>query len=124
MRLVGGRTLRRTLAKAGVGVTDLKKAHAAVAQLVERTAEPRTPRDSGELASTVRSSGTARAAIVRAGNARHPYAGPIHWGWPSRNIVAQPWIAEAAELTMPAATSLYLGALETIIATVEGTPGP
>jgi hypothetical protein len=120
----GARTLRRDLKRAGIAVHDLKQAHAAAAKVVEIAADPRTPRRSGELADTLRSSGTARAAIVRAGNARHPYAGPVHWGWPSRNIHAQPWIAETAEDTQPATTQLYLNAVQTIIDAIEGAPGP
>lgn len=123
VEVVGAAKLRRTLRQAGVDVQDLKDAHATVARMVEVAAEPRTPRDSGELADTMRSSGTARAAIVRAGNARHPYAGPVHWGWPGRNIHAQPWIDETAEAGMPVWADQYMTALDHIIRAVEGAPG-
>lgn len=123
MEVVGARQLRRTLKQAGIDVQDLKDAHAAVAKTVEQAAKPNTPRDTGALAGTLRSSGTAGAAIVRAGNSGHPYAGPIHWGWPERNIRAQPWIDQAGESTSETWAGQYLHALEVIIHSIEGAPG-
>jgi hypothetical protein len=63
----------------------------------------------------MRSSGTQGAAIVRAGGARVPYAGPIHWGWPRRHITARPWLADTAARTQPTWEATYLAALEHII---------
>jgi hypothetical protein len=124
VQVQGARTLRRTLKAAGLDVTDLKAAHKAVADLVASRARPATPHRTGALAGSVRTSGTASAAIVRAGRASVPYAGPIHWGWPSRHIPAQPWIADAAAATQPGWEALYLTALTHIIDTIEGAPGP
>jgi hypothetical protein len=120
----GLRTLRRTLKQAGVSLADLKDAHNQVAQLVVRAAEPAAPRRTGALAASMRGSGTQAAAIVRAGRASVPYAGPIHWGWPSRHIPAQPWIYDAAQNSQDQWTGLYLAALEKIIDEIEGAPGP
>jgi hypothetical protein len=64
------------------------------------------------------------AAIVRAGRAAVPYANPVHWGWPSHHIKANPWIQEAADRTEPAWSGLYLSALDAIVQTIEGAPGP
>jgi hypothetical protein len=120
----GLRTLRRTLKAAGVSLQDLKDAHAAVAQLVVTAAAPNAPHRTGALAASVRGSGTQAAAIVRAGRAAVPYAGPIHWGWPSRHITARPWLYEAAVDSQEQWTGVYLSALQHIIDTVEGAPGP
>lgn len=119
----GARQLRRALKQAGINVQDLKDAHREAAELVKRAADPDAPRRSGALASSTRAAGTQAAAIVRAGSARVPYAGPIHWGWPARHIDAQPWIADAAERTEPEWTQEYLDHLETIINAIEGIPG-
>ena len=35
--------------------------------------------------------------MVRAGFARVPYAGPIHFGWRKRNIQPQPFLYEALD---------------------------
>lgn len=120
----GLRTLRRTLKAAGHSLQDLKDAHNEVAQLVVRAAAPNAPRRTGALAGTDRGSGTQSAAIVRAGRASVPYAGPIHWGWPARHITAQPWLYEAAVDSQDQWTGVYLRALQHIIDTIEGAPGP
>jgi hypothetical protein len=119
----GLRQLRRSLKAAGLSLQDLKDAHAQVAQLVVRAAAPRAPRRTGRLVATDRAAGTQTAAIVRAGRASVPYAGPIHWGWPARHIPAQPWLYDAAVQSREEWTGLYLHALEDIIDKVEGVPG-
>jgi hypothetical protein len=120
----GLRTLRRSLKAAGLKVDDLKAAHAAVARIVVGAAQPRVPRRTGRLAASMRGAGQAGAAVVRAGSASVPYAGPIHWGWPARHIAARPFYVDAAAASQTAWTTTYLSALEDIIATIEGTPGP
>jgi hypothetical protein len=120
----GLRTLRRTLKAAGLSVQDLKDAHADVAALVVRAAAPNAPRRTGALAASTRGSGTQGAAVVRAGRASVPYAGPIHWGWPSRHIAAQPWLWNAAVNSREQWVGTYLHALEQIIDKIEGAPGP
>lgn len=124
LQVEGARRLRQTLEQAGLDVQDLKDAHAAVARTVEQRARPATPQRTGALAGSLRSSGTKGAAVVRAGRARVPYAGPIHWGWPRRHITAQPWIYEAAQQTEPVWQDTYLTAIQAIVDTIEGTPGP
>lgn len=123
VQVSGAKTLRRQLKAAGVSIDDLKAAHADVADQVLARATPGAPRRTGKLAGTGRASGTQGAAIVRFGGAAVPYAGPIHWGWPSRHIAAQPFVADAAEDTRPQWEGTYLAALEKIIDTVEGAPG-
>jgi hypothetical protein len=122
LEVTGARQLRRALKDAGVSVQDLKDAHKAVAEDVARASAPRAPRRTGALAASVRPSGTQAGALVRAGNGRTvPYAAPVHWGWPARNITAQPWIYRTAEDRQPQWEDQYLRALEAIIRTVEGS---
>jgi hypothetical protein len=98
----GAKKMRKELKAAGLDLKDLREPHASASRTVALAARPDTPRLTGRLASTVRSSGTRTAGIIRAGNSvAVPYAGPIHWGWPARNIKAQPWIYDAAERTQP-----------------------
>lgn len=120
----GAKTLRATLKAAGLKLDDLKAAHAAVAALVWNRAAPYTPTLTGRLAKTGRPSGTQSAAIVRVGTTAVPYGGPIHWGWPNRHIAAQPWIYIAAGDTEQAWLGTYMAAIDAIVQTVEGTPGP
>lgn len=117
-------TLKRSMRAAGVSLQDLKDAHNQVAQMVVRAASPNAPRRTGALASSTRGTGQAGAAVVRAGRASVKYAGPIHWGWDKRHIKAQPWIYEAAIDSQDQWTGLYLRALQHIIDSIEGAPGP
>ena len=123
-KVLGARQLRASLQAAGLSVQDLKEAHKAVAELVRQAAEPDAPVRSGKLKRSTRASGTQSAASVRAGSRSVPYAGPIHWGWESHHIKAQPWIYEAAESTEAAWLGQYLHALEVIVNTIEGVHYP
>jgi hypothetical protein len=124
LQVDGARKLRATLKRAGISVQDLKDAHRQVAEMVAARSAPRAPRRTGRLAGTVRPAGTQSAAIIRAGRASVPYAGPIHWGSPKQHIPAQPWLYETAADTQDTWESTYLKAIEAIIATVEGTTTP
>jgi hypothetical protein len=91
---------RRLKAVGDDAVKDLKRAHGEAARIVETQAKVEVPvkrvgaGDSayirrgatpGRLKASIRSSGQARAGIVRAGSkAQVPYAGPVHYGWPNR----------------------------------------
>lgn len=124
LEVQGLRTLRASLKAAGVSLQDLKDAHAAVAQTVIAAAAPSAPHRTGALAASVRGSGTQSTAVVRAGRASVPYAGAIHWGWPSRHIKARPWLWNAAIRSADEWTGQYLRALQKIIDDIEGAPGP
>lgn len=91
----GAKELRKQLKAAGDDLQDLKDTHKKIAQIVEFDALQLAPVVTGGLVGSIRASGTQSAAIVRAGRKSVPYAGPIHWGWPQRNITAQPFLIDA-----------------------------
>lgn len=127
LRVDGARELRASLKRAGRDVQDLKDAHKKVADLVADRARPDAPvgpESGGHIKDTVRTSGTASAAIIRVGRARMPYAGPIHWGHKARGIAAQPWIYDAAKDTSDRWVDVYTDAVQTILDSVEGTTTP
>jgi hypothetical protein len=124
LKVEGLRTLRKTLKEAGVGLEDLKAAHAQVAAVVVASALPRVPVDTARLRNSVRGAGQAGAAVVRAGRASVPYAGPIHWGSPSRGIPANPFLWDAIQASRDEWTGLYLHHLQDLIDHIEGAPGP
>lgn len=97
----GQRELRRSLRKAGDDLEDLKGVHAEAAKIAESGARPIVPVLTGQLAGTVRSSGTKTSAVLRAGKKAVPYAGPRHWGWPARGIEPAPFLADGAKRTEP-----------------------
>lgn len=93
----GAKELRKQLKAAGDDLGDLKATHKKIAQIVEFDALQLAPVVTGGLVGSIRASGTQTSAIVRAGRKSVPYAGPIHWGWPARNITAQPFLVDAQE---------------------------
>lgn len=90
---------RRMRAVGDDAVKDLKRVHREAARIVENQAKVEVPvkrvgtGDSayvrrgatpGRLKASIRSTGQARAGVVRAGSKAVPYAGVIHYGWPNR----------------------------------------
>lgn len=91
----GGRELRRGLKAAGFDLKELKAVHKDVSQFVSKQAYDRAPVRSGKLARNIRAGATQKAAIVRAGGKRVPYANPIHWGWFKRHIKPNMFVQRA-----------------------------
>lgn len=87
-----GKTLR-ALSKAGAESDDMKDLMHSLGQIVVDAANP--PVMSGKLSGTIRAGRGKTKAVVRAGGARAPYAGVVHYGWPARNIEAQPFLTDA-----------------------------
>ncbi|MCD5345051.1 hypothetical protein [Agromyces sp. S2-1-8] len=95
LRVTGlGRTMRQ-LQRAGADAQDMKDLMHKVGMLIVDAANP--PELTGRLASTLRAGRGKTKSVVRAGGARAPYAGVRHYGWPARNIVADPFLDEARE---------------------------
>lgn len=120
VRVRGVNRLARTLRAAGSDLDELRAAHTAAAAYVASASAAAAPNVTGALAGSVRGSHATRRATVRAGYARVPYAGPIHWGWPRRNIAPQPFIADTARATEPTWVRMYEEDLRRILRTVKG----
>lgn len=126
LELVGGRNLRRTLRLAGDDLQNLKDIHAKVGKVVEAKARALAPKVTGEMAGTIRSSGTKTAAIVRAGYKRTPYAGPQNWGWPDSaagikgGYVGHHFVNTAAEVTEPVWLDLYIREVNKALDQIKG----
>ena len=110
VHVVGLKEFTRDVKKLGdAAVNDLKAAHEAAAKIVYEAAKPKAPvhgsvsvisskpywqkpgHAAGNMAKTLRYSGTQRGGFVRAGKKLVPYAGPVHFGWPSRPNIANRW---------------------------------
>lgn len=125
LKIEGARQLRRTLREAGSDLTDLKAANAQAASIVSSRAKSWAPTRTGRLQSSVRSSGTKTAGIVRAGNNRKsksgvPYAAPIHWGWKARNIRANPFLSYSAQATEANWIRLYEQMVNKALSKIKG----
>lgn len=95
IRVEGLRKTIRHMEQAGVASQDMKILMHEVGLLVVKAAAP--PRDSGRLATTIRAGRGKTKAVVRAGGAKAPYAGVIHYGWPARNIAPNPFLVDAMQ---------------------------
>lgn len=94
VRVKGLRETVRNLERLGVSVQDLKDSFKKIGNLVANDAKTRAPRKSGRLASTIKPSNTKNKSVVRAGSAKVPYAGVIHYGG-YNNIEAHPYLTDA-----------------------------
>lgn len=120
VEVVGARKLRSTMKRAGQDLSDLKAVHSKVAAFVADKAAARAPRRTGRLAGTVRGNRAAASSRVMAGRQSVPYAKVIHWGWPARNISAQPWIQDTARDTETQWLLMFQAGIDAAIKRVEG----
>jgi uncharacterized protein YcsI (UPF0317 family) len=120
IRIEGLDALVRSMRKAGVDISELKEAHIRAAAIVADRAAELAPRRSGRLAGSVRPAKQAKRARIQAGSAKVPYANPIHWGWPSRNIASQPFLSDAAQQTEAEWTAAYLEDVQAALDKVRG----
>lgn len=105
--------LARALREAGdEGMTEmLKDAHRDAAEYVADTARPRFPRRSGRLVGTLRTKVTLLSGRVLVGSKRVPYAPPIMFGWPRRNIAPNNVLYDALARSEDTAENLFVGGL-------------
>jgi hypothetical protein len=95
IRVTGLRRTVRALEQSGADAQDMRDLMHALGSIVVDAAQP--PAVSGKLAGSIRAGRGKTKAVVRAGGARVPYAGPIHYGWPEHNIAPQPFLSEALQ---------------------------
>ena len=98
LKLTGLKEVRKTLKKYGDETkTAFKPANLAAAKVVIEAANYTIPVRTGTLKSTMRPIATNNSGKVRVGNAKVEYAGPIHFGWPSRSIKPNTFLYEAID---------------------------
>jgi len=100
VEVVGLRDLSRFLNRIDDGLAkELRPTLLDAARPIADEAKANAPRgETGKLADSVTVRATQRSATVKVGSkARVPYARPVHWGWPNRNITAQPFLFDAVE---------------------------
>lgn len=93
---------------------DFKEAGLKVGKIVVEQAREEVPVVSGALRATIRPAATRRGAKIRAGSARVPYAGPIHFGWKSRNIRPNQFLYRAVDKNVDRVVEIYLDEITTI----------
>lgn len=97
VRVTGLAEVVRELRSVGADLDDLKDVFAGIAEKGARLASTFAPKRSGRLAASVRGNRAKNKAVVTAGRGSVPYAGPINYGWPRRNIRASGFMQQADE---------------------------
>ena len=97
--VVGQKRFVQTMRKAGADMQELKEVNRRAADIAKPEAA-RAPRGkTGRLAGSIRAGATQKAGIIRAGRKTVPYAGPINYGWPARNIRPRTFVNDAVAST-------------------------
>jgi len=112
----------RALKAIGTPVEAIKEANRESGEIVARTARNIVPVRSGDLRRTIRVANVSTNVKIRAGNARTPYANPIHWGWFrdkkrgfNRNILPNPFMAKALGYTRDEVVANYVANIQKLI---------
>jgi len=107
VQVEGATEFRRALKVMGADLKEFTKINKAAAEIVARRARQNAPRKSGKLAGAIKAGARQTRGFVSAGKKAVPYAGPIHYGWPTRNIEAQPFLLDAVDDTRDEVVDQY-----------------
>jgi hypothetical protein len=109
LEIEGLNKLLRALEKLDDAAKDeFKEVGLKVGKFVADRAKGEAPTLSGKLRGTIRPVATRRGAKIRAGSARVPYAGVIHFGWRQRNIEKNQFMYRAVDKSVDEAVDMYL----------------
>lgn len=96
----------RDLKALGLEVDDLKGAFSKIAAEGASVAAGFAPKRSGRLAGSIRGNRAQSKAVITAGRASVPYAGPINYGWARRNIAPSGFMQKADKVIAPKAVQM------------------
>ncbi|HWI43268.1 MAG TPA: hypothetical protein VNS81_06580 [Nocardioides sp.] len=94
VKVTGLRETVRELEKIGVEIDDLKDGMARIAAKATQVMQGFIPSRSGKLRASARGNRAKGKAVVTIGRASVPYAAPINYGWPRRNIAPAAFTAK------------------------------
>jgi hypothetical protein len=115
VRTQGLRSASRALSKAGDYAEDQKELMHEIGLIVSNEAKRIAPVRTGTLRESIRAGKGKTKAVVRAGFKRVPYAPVVHYGWPDRNIPAQPYLYEALAKTRTQVIARYDRGMEALL---------
>ncbi|MFT4189844.1 MAG: hypothetical protein QM621_14865 [Aeromicrobium sp.] len=115
VQVEGLASLVRRLQALGLAVDDLKDAFSTIAGEAAEAVSRHAPRKSGRLAADVRGNRAKAKAVVRAGRAAVPYAGPVNYGWPARHIAPAMFMQRGEAEYMPRAVGRLEDEIDTQI---------
>lgn len=82
---------------------------------LSQKASAMAPRLTGALASSVVGNPSSDKAQIAAGNQAVPYAGVIEYGWPERNIEAQPYLMPAVNNNIGYIVERYNDSIQKVV---------
>lgn len=91
----GAKEVKSSLSKLVKNLEKNEELNKELSSTLSQKASAMAPRLTGELASSVVGNPTAEKAQISAGSNAVPYAGVQEYGWPQRNIQAQPYLRPA-----------------------------
>jgi hypothetical protein len=103
---------------------DLRDPDRRAAGVVADRARELAPRQSGRLAGSIRVQDQTPGALVAAGGALVPYAGPIHFGWRDRNIEPQPFLTDAQAESAGAVAAVYAEEVADLVRRIDRETPP
>ena len=115
--VTGADEVASSMHRAGRALGDMSRAHREAADIFAAQARAIAPGLTGALAAATEAASSKEGAGVH--NAL-PYFGPIHYGWPAHNIVAQPYVDEAVADTEGQWLGVYVGAVQEACDLVRG----
>lgn len=124
VEVTGARELRLALKRMGADLKEMQRTNKAAAQPVADRARQIVPHLTGTLSASIRPTATQKEGAVLAGSRAVPYAGPIHFGWPSRNISPQPFLYNALDDRRDEVLDVYSERVDDLVRRLDRmTPG-
>ncbi len=115
IKVSGAKEFRAAMKRMEADLKDYTAVNKRAAQMVADTARERAPVLTGALQGSIRPGATRTRGYVKAGGRGIPYAGPIHFGWPRRNIRPQPFIFDALDERKDAVVEQYERHIEALV---------
>ena len=112
VKLEGGARFQTTCRRAASRI-ESKQPDRKAARIAGQAARIAAPRRTGRLARSIKVKGT----VIRA---EAVYAGPINYGWPRRNIKAQPFMYDAMRKVEPQWLAQFTENIDRALAQVKG----
>jgi phage gpG-like protein len=95
IRITGVQQVKDTLNKLGDAIKSNEELNKELSTTLAQKASAMAPRLTGALASSVKGNPSAEKAQILAGSNAVVYAGVQEYGWPEKNIKAQPYLRPA-----------------------------
>jgi len=111
----GEEKVKAALTKLEKDIVDRSELNKDLSEDLSRKASAMAPRLTGALASSVKGNPSNEKAQILAGSNAVPYAGVQEYGWPAKNIQAQPYLRPAVFDNMDYIVEKYNKYIESIV---------